>query len=112
MRARILSFDSSLADQIVKERPQHGHLEVNRTSRNATGDLSFTRAFFATSDLIVVNVQPADHFNILFLAKEAFEMAEHFLIAFESTGLGRRVRMYVRGKELYCIWNPVNSSST
>jgi hypothetical protein len=33
-------------------------------------------------------------------------MAEHFLIAFESTGLGRRVRMYVRGKELYCIWNP------
>jgi len=33
-------------------------------------------------------------------------MAEHFLIAFESTGLGRRVRMYVRGKEFYCIWNP------
>ena len=112
MRARILSFDSSLADQVVKERPQHGHLEVNRTSRNATSNLSFTRAFFATSDLIVVNVQPADCFNILFLAKEAFEMAEHFFIAFESTRFGRRVRMYVRPKNSTASGIRVNSSST
>jgi hypothetical protein len=33
-------------------------------------------------------------------------VAEHFLIAFESTGLGRRVRLYVRCKELDGSWNP------
>src|SRR4029077_18086157 len=51
-------------------------------------------------------VQPADRLDIFFLTDETFEVAQHFLIAFESSRLGRRLRLYGRGKDPYRIRNP------